>query len=60
MNDDYEKEILDLFSNKKITALDLSKNMFKKLGKEIGRKLKDDCIHVTWIDLTQNDFENES
>jgi len=29
----------------------------KKLGMDIGKKLKDECSHVTWIDLTQNDFD---
>lgn len=31
----------------------------KKLGLEIGKKLRDDCSHVQWIDLTQNDFDRE-
>ena len=46
MNDDYEKEILDIFSNRKITSINLSKNLFKKLGSAIGRKLKDECAHI--------------
>lgn len=52
MNDDYDKEILDIFNNKKITAINLSKNMFKKLALAIGRKLKEECVHITWLDLT--------
>lgn len=27
---------------------------------DIGRKLKDDCQHIQWIDLTQNDFQNDT
>jgi hypothetical protein len=60
MDDEYEKEICSIFDNKKIAAIDLSKNLLKKTAASIGRKLKDECTHVTWIDLTQNDFESDS
>jgi Leucine-rich repeat (LRR) protein len=56
ITDDYDKEILAIFDNKSITNVDLSNNLMKKLGMDIGKKLKDDCTHITWIDLTQNDF----
>ena len=32
----------------------------KKLGMEIGKKIKDECSHIQWIDLTQNDFDQDS
>jgi hypothetical protein len=32
----------------------------KKLGMEIGKKMKDECSHIQWIDLTQNDFDQDS
>ena len=32
----------------------------KKLGLEIGKKMKDECSHIQWIDLTQNDFDQDS
>jgi hypothetical protein len=32
----------------------------KKLGFDIGRKLKDECTHIQWIDLTQNNFDNDA
>lgn len=56
ITDDYSSEILSIFDNKAITHVDLSQNLMKKLGMEIGKKLKDECQHVMWIDLTQNDF----
>lgn len=57
INDEYSNEILSIFDNKSITTIDLSQNLMKKLGMDIGKKLKDECSHVTWIDLTQNDFD---
>lgn len=52
ITDDYSTEILSIFDNKAITHVDLSQNLMKKLGMEIGKKLKDECQHVMWIDLT--------
>ena len=60
ITDDYSTEILSIFDNKSITNVDLSQNLMKKLGNEIGRKLKDECQHIQWIDLTQNDFDNDT
>lgn len=58
INDDFEKEILSIFDNKKIVAIDLSQNqMGSKLGLQIGKAIKD-CTHIQWIDLTQNCFYN--
>ena len=56
ITDDYEREILELFSINKIKCIDLSKNNMQKLGGMIGKKLKDECTHIQWLDLTQNDF----
>ena len=52
ITDDYDKEVLSIFDNKSITKVDLSQNLLKKLGGQIGKKLKDECSHITWIDLT--------
>jgi len=58
INDDFEKEILAIFENKKIVAIDLSQNqMSSKLALQIGKTIKD-CSHIQWIDLTQNWFYN--
>ena len=27
-----------------------------KLGSQIGKKLRDEVTHLSWIDLTQNEF----
>ena len=43
----------------KIKCLDLSCNNMAKLGGQIGRKLRDEVTHFSWIDLTQNDFLND-
>jgi Leucine-rich repeat (LRR) protein len=59
ITDDYDKEILQIFDNKQITNVDLSQNLMKKLGLAVGKKLKDECTHIQWIDLTQNDFDND-
>ena len=60
LTDDYEKEILSIFDNKRIVAIDLSKNLFKKLGMQIGKKLKDECQQVVWFDISQNDFDGDA
>lgn len=52
ITDDYDKEILAIFDNKQITNIDLSQNYIRKLALDIGKKLKDDCQHVQWLDLT--------
>jgi len=58
INDDYEKEVLAIFENRKIAAIDLSQNqMSSKLALLIGKQIKD-CSHIQWIDLTQNCFYN--
>ena len=58
ITDDFEKEVLKIFENKKLVAVDLSQNqMGPKLGFLIGKSLKD-CTHIQWIDLTQNNFYN--
>jgi len=59
ITDEYDKEILSIFDNKQITNVDLSQNFLKKLALSIGKKLKDECNHITWLDLTQNDFDHD-
>jgi len=56
IGDEHEKEVLQIFNIKTIKNLDLSCNNIAKLGQAIGRKIRDETTHFTWIDLTQNDF----
>ncbi len=56
IGDDCDREILDILSITKIKCIDLSNNNIGKLGMMIGKKLKDECTHIQWIDLTQNQF----
>ncbi len=60
ITDDYETEVLSIFNNKSLVYVDLSQNLMKKLGAEIGKKLRDECNHIQWIDLTQNDFDRDA
>lgn len=61
LNDDYDNEILTLMSLKGVTKLDFSKNLIgKKFATVIGNKLKNECQHISWIDLTQNCFDSDS
>jgi Ran GTPase-activating protein (RanGAP) involved in mRNA processing and transport len=56
INDEFEKEILAIFENKKIVAVDLSHNKIgPKLGNLIGKALKE-CSHIQWIDLNYNEI----
>ena len=59
LTDDSDKEILDLFSITKLRAINLSHNNLRKLGMQIGKKMRDEISHINWIDLTMNDFEND-
>lgn len=59
ITDDYETEILSIFNIKSIVNIDLSQNLIKKLGADIGKKMRDECSHIQWIDLTQNDFDRD-
>jgi hypothetical protein len=43
ITDEYDREVLELFSIVKIKCIDLSKNNMSKLGGMIGKKLKDEC-----------------
>jgi len=52
ITDDYDREILEIFSIPKIRCIDLSKNKMNKLGGMIGKKLKEECTHIQWLDLT--------
>lgn len=60
ITDEYEQEILELFNIQKIKCIDLSNNKINKLGGLIGKKLRDECTHIQWIDLTQNEFYNDT
>jgi len=57
--DEHDREILALMSIQKIKSLDLSCNSMEKMGGQIGKKLRDEVTHFTWIDLTQNLFYND-
>lgn len=52
INDEYDREILEILSIPKIRCLDLSKNKMNKLGGMIGKKLKEECTHIQWLDVT--------
>lgn len=52
INDDCDREILEIFNITKIKCIDLSNNNMQKLGGMIGKKLRDECTHIQWIDLT--------
>ena len=56
IGDEHEKEVLAIFNIKTIKNLDLSCNNICKLAQAIGRKMRDEASHFSWIDLTQNDF----
>lgn len=45
----------------KIKSLDLSNNKIgPKLAGQIGKALRDSAFHFSWIDLTQNEFYDDS
>ena len=46
INDEFEREILEIFQISKIKCLDLSNNNMEKLGGSIGKALKDGCNHI--------------
>jgi hypothetical protein len=61
INELHDKEIIALMSIVKVRSLDLSNNKIgPKLANQIGRALRDSCFHFTWIDLTQNEFYEDS
>lgn len=60
LSDDVDKEILSIFDIKTLTKVDLSQNHLKKTGMLIGKKLKDEVQHISWIDLTQNEFDQDT
>ena len=59
LTDDCEREILALFDFPKVKSIDLSQNSLKKLPSAIGKKLRDEIVHIMWLDLTQNDFDTD-
>ena len=60
ITDEYQEEILHFFDMPKVKSINLSRNYMKKLGAEIGKKMRDNpaVTHIKWIDLTQNDFDS--
>ena len=46
IDDDCEREVLELFNITKIKCIDLSNNKMQKLGMMIGKKLKDEVTHI--------------
>jgi len=60
ITDDFDKEVLQLFDVTKIKAVDLSHNNLRQLGLQIGKKLRDEVSHISWVDLTMNDFDNDT
>lgn len=60
IGDEHEKEVLQLLSVTKLRAVDLSHNEIENLGGKIGRKLRDEVTHLSWFDITQNLFANDS
>ena len=60
ITDDFDKEVLELFSLTKIKAINLSFNSMKTLGLQIGKKMRDEVTHINWIDMTMNDFDNDT
>jgi hypothetical protein len=60
IDDTCEAEVLSIFALKQVTNIDLSQNLIgKKLATDIGRILRDSCGHISWIDLTSNQFDND-
>jgi hypothetical protein len=59
ITDDCEREILALFDQQKVRSIDLSQNCLRKTAAAIGKKLKDEITHIFWLDLTQNEFDND-
>jgi len=59
ITDDCEREVLALFDQTKVRSIDLSHNCLRKTAASIGKKLRDDISHITWLDLTMNEFDND-
>ena len=57
ITDEFDKEILEIFDITRIRAINLSRNNMRRLGLEIGKKLRDFVNHVQWLDVTMNDFD---
>ena len=60
ITDEFDKEVLELFSMPKIKAINLSMNLMKTLGLQIGKKLRDEVFHIQWLDVTMNDFDQDT
>ena len=60
ITDEFDKEILEIFDTQKIKAINLSRNNMRRLGLDIGKKLRDYVFHVQWLDVTMNDFDQDT
>ena len=60
ITDEFDKEILEIFDMQKIKAINLSRNNMRRLGLDIGKKLRDYVFHVQWLDVTMNDFDQDT
>ena len=60
ITDEFDKEVLELFNMPKLKAINLSMNLMKTLGLQIGKKLRDEVQHIQWLDVTMNDFDQDT
>ena len=60
ITDEFDKEVLAIFDLSKIKAINLSFNNLKTLALQIAKKLRDEVFHITWLDMTMNDFDNDT
>ena len=60
ITDEFDKEVLAIFDLNKIKAINLSFNNLKTLALQIAKKLRDEVFHITWLDMTMNDFDNDT
>ena len=60
ITDEFDKEVLAIFELSKIKAINLSFNNLKTLALQIAKKLRDEVFHITWLDMTMNDFDNDT
>lgn len=59
LSDDYIEEIESIFELTHIKSIDLSGNLFKRIGDVIGPRLKDEWIHIQYLDFSLNYLPNE-
>ena len=59
ISDEHLRELDAIFSNKKITKIDLSQNEIGKKGILSIAKLLKKNRHLEWLDISRNDFSHE-